>query len=205
MGLFSFTKVDDLNNIHYGDKVCLLHPLKSKMNVIGFYDGYGRINGRDVYFLLAMWNRKYILANKEKFDSLFNRMNRDEYSKAKAYFDSSKSNKYFDIEDENMVDSIRLIGIQLFFENAEYPFHLKFVDIENASKKYNDYTNFSQDDPTQGCGDYNLHKGIYEGVCAYCGCEVWIKDNAIYDDDGNLFCSENCLVNYHDCEEGEEY
>lgn len=226
MGMFSFFKVDSDYNILENEKCGLLSPERNLYpNIYGTYDGYGRINGLDVYFMLAMWNRKWVVENCPDIV---------EYGSNKiydAYFDLNIPNEYFisykelrdniknndDLEDiitsPEIEDKIRAIGIELYFSNGKYPYKLRFVAGNNPNgidyeyydpeAKYEDYPDGveSTDDPNQGWALTHKDKGTFLGFCSNCGAECWSEEGAYEDDDGGVYCSSSCAEEYHEYDE----
>lgn len=209
-----------------GEKCGLLSPERNLYpNIYGTYDGYGRINGLDVYFMLAVWNRKLIVEN---YPDIVKYENNKIYD---AYFDLNIPNEHFisyeklkdnikkninlrdTIASPEIEDAIRIIGIELYFSNGkEYPYKLRFVTGDNpdgidreyydTKVKYEDYPDNveSTDDPNQGWALAHKDKGTFLGYCSNCGAECW-SENGAYEDYDEVFCSSFCAEEYHEYDE----
>lgn len=227
MGMFSFFKVDSEYNILTGENCGLLSPQRNLYpNIYGVYDGYGRVNGLDVYFMLAMWNRKWIVENCPGIVKYENNKIYD------AYFDLNIPNEHFisyeklkdniknniDLRDTitspEIEDAIRIIGIELYFSNGKgYPYKLRFVVGDNpdgidreyydTEAKYEDYPDNveSTDDTNQGWALSHKDKGTFLGYCSNCGAECWTEEGAYKDDNGEVYCSSSCAEEYHEYDE----
>ena len=182
MGLFSFIKSDIGTNMRYGTEAQLLCPNGERIK--GFYDGYGRIAGIDVYYMFAIWNRNQLLKvetdNPIILDFINTNISIEELEEKYGY--------------ETVVDKIRILGIDLYYSNLEPEFPLKIVSY-NCKLSYEEAIP-SEDDPTQGCGDYDIHKGEFLGYCGHCGAEIWENDY-FYSEDDCYFCNSDCYENYY--------
>ena len=65
MGCFSWIKSDTKKPLLIGESGYLLSPDGNHIYET-WYDGYGRFDGKDVYELVALWNREYIAANPDQ-------------------------------------------------------------------------------------------------------------------------------------------
>ena len=226
MGMFSFFKVDSEYNVLAGEKCGLLSPQRNLYpNIYGVYDGYGRVNGLDAYFMLAMWNRKWCIENCQDIANNETGEIRD------AYFDSNVPEDYFIsyeklrnniknnadlcnvITNRKIESVIRGIGIELYFSSKKYPYKLRFVAGDNPNgvdhvyydpqAKYEDYPDnvASSDDPNQGWTLTHKDKGTFLGYCSNCGVECWSEEGAYEDDDGGVYCSSSCAEEYHEYDE----
>ena len=204
MGLFSFCYSDSGFNITLWDGARYKSPRGEKYDVVGSYNGYGEIDGVDVYYLLAIDNRKHILSTQTLKE------NANEYEQ--KFFDKSISDDYFYENARNFefTDVIRNYGIEAYFscgsgEGVNYkttlPYPLKIVTIDCKDDYYS--LSPSCDDPAQGCGRYHIEKGEFYGCCMYCGCELWTS-NDILENDNGIFCSEDCKENFMELYENEE-
>ncbi len=191
MGCFSWINSDTGYNILGGEKINLLCPNGTVLSD-NHYDGYGNVAGHDVYFLLAMWNRKAVLDYLVK-DSIRRTFGKEEHYA--MYFDRKVSDEeLYEIEDE-IADSIREVGIFLqFLESSDlrdkvmkYP--LKFV--EDTKLKYNGVSE-SLDDPEQGFSRYHVEYGRYLGTCANCGDDMWENECDSEESIDGLCCCSAC-------------
>ena len=206
MGLFSFCKADSGDNFGYGDKVKYKSPRGKEHDIVGFYDGYGRIGGVDVNYLLAIDNRQYILKQAHLKPTMY----KNEYKR--MFYDRNIEDEFFyeNNDNEKMVDAIRTIGIDYHFdcqtgEGATFdsilPYPLKIVSLE-CEMEYSELRP-SCDDPTQGCGTYNIYKGEFLGYCENCGAECWTENEGFVDSDYN-FCCNACHNEYYENLDEEE-
>lgn len=205
MGLFSFCYSDTGYNITLWDDAKYKSPRGEKYDVVGSYNGYGEIGGVDVYYLLAIDNRKYILSTQTLKESA------NEYEQ--KFFDKNVSDDYFysNTGNHELVDTIRNYGIDVYFacgsgEGIDYkttlPYPLKIVTV--ACK--DDYNSLlpSCDDPTQGFERYHIEKGEFYGFCTHCLRECWSNNGAFLSDNDGAFCSEECEENYMESLEEED-
>lgn len=113
------------------------------------YEGYGVFGGKDIYDLVADWNREYLSTHPEYSEDIQIKISDKEWYK--SYIDLSKSR-------EDVVQSIksaiypewRWIGIEIACydeDNAALPFPIKITHNKNAI--YEDCKP-SKSDPNQG-------------------------------------------------------
>lgn len=201
MGCFSWINSDNHMNILGGEPIHLVCPDNTVLTD-NYYDNYGRINGRCAYFIMAMWNRKSLIENKDSFIPKVH-----EWAETQGWVKKEHIDLFYDenITDEELYaraneleDSIREIGIDLWFlkdkelraKVLKYP--LKFV----ANPRNNNYNSLeeSEDDPNQGWTRYSKERGSYLGTCMHCGEDVWEDNNhSSYDEP---CCSNKCYDEY---------
>ena len=166
MGCFSWMFVDrPRKNVKMdGGSFTLLVPkaFGGKNITDSRYDGYGRIFDKDtntihdVYYLLAIWNREWVINNqkvsKELQDHPLSRWAFDKSPELyKEYFNPTSKTNWNDYNVErDSTCAIREIGIALYFNYKQRPYKLRFA--ENHNKLYEDYEADieSADDPEQG-------------------------------------------------------
>lgn len=186
MGMFSWYYADIDENIVEGDLVYMLMPNGNYFE--GIYDGYGRINDIDIYYVFAVLNREDIIAKKIPLDANFNGKGEEYY---KVFCDMNVSNEFLLTNHLKYEDNIRVLGINydcLHYE-ALYPIKL-------TSKPLNYYSvSKSEEDPEQG---FYKHKKNCEEVCvcSCCGTEFFESDG--YDED---YCSLECYLEAAGAEE----
>ena len=153
---------------------------------------YGICDGHDVYFLLAMWNRKNIVDNlsPDIFSNKGIASDEDFQKNVNDFFNLEISDADLYKAEKDIEESIRIIGIDTNFSRKDcikYP--LKFIEDVNRT----DYDSLpeSEDDPEQGFNRYIKGKGSFVGTCVICGREVWSEDN--YGSWSEPCCSNECM------------
>lgn len=150
MGCFSWICSDDDRPLVIGkdEEFALLLPDGGKL-IDTQYDGYGRICGRDIYALVAMWNREEV--KRDGYEHYANRGSSFVDSECKADYLSDMSDEEFEKKWDD--DHVRDIGIDIACydeQNASLEKPIKLV--HNTSLNYKD-VEASKSDPNQGADD----------------------------------------------------
>lgn len=180
MGMFSWYYSDIDENIVEGDLVYMLLPYDDQFYE-GIYDGYGRIDGIDIYYIFAVLNREDIIAKKIPLDANFNGNGEECY---RVFCDKNVSNRYLLENRSKYEENIRVLGI-----NDDCSHYEALYPIKLTSKPLNYYSvSKSEEDPEQG---FYKHKKNCEEVCvcSCCGTEFFESDG--YDED---YCSLECYL-----------
>jgi len=116
-----------------------------------YYDGYGRFGGKDIYDLVADWNREYLSKHPNHFLPYAKRRIGD-YSWYPAYADLSKTREEVlaAFGENHFMPEWRSIGIEIacYDEDAEsLPYPIKITHDPNAVYET---CSFSPSDPNQG-------------------------------------------------------
>lgn len=149
MGQFSFMYADTDNQkaLRVGGEAYVLCPDGTVIHE-DCYDGYGRFGGKDIYELVADWNRKYLAEHPE---FTISQLPIDQYDWYRFYADISLSRE--EVASLMHPDDYRYIGIEIACYddmNASLPFPIKICKDE-PRKDYGAYPP-SKDDPNQGWG-----------------------------------------------------
>lgn len=160
MGCFSwmFCNRDNKVALKIGRKGYLLLPDDTCI-MEEVYNGYGVFGGKDVYALVAEWNREHLtedMLRRPRYDRGDNedvyRYNMDYYITAVCRLYDYKSGKYTDeeMQEKYGMDWKRELGINIACydeQNAALPFPIK---ISSAKRKYSEMPP-SISDRNQGC------------------------------------------------------
>ena len=171
MGYFSFTYADTNNKekLRIGGKAYIPLPSGNFLYEPN-YNGYGSFNGKDIHYMFAMWNKKYLSA--DLVDELYEPPKRETYTNIPWVDDVAKEEEYYNAalkryerdkavfvyfleSDSVSFENIRNIGIELFFSENEkvknsikYP--IRIMKNESSCDNPSLYP-ASEDDPDQGC------------------------------------------------------
>ena len=160
MGCFSWKCSDDDRQIVIGndEEFALLLPNGEKL-IDTKYDGYGHVCGKDIYALVAMWNREEVKQHGYDFYS-----HRGGYSlgspECKKDYLSDMSDEEFEKKWDE--DHIREIGIDIACydeQNAALEKPIKLV--HDTSLNY-DEVKASESDPNQGFLDEEIEEDEYD-------------------------------------------